>query len=125
MRDKPTVYYDGVCPVCSREIAHYRTRRGADGLAWVDAARCEPGALGADLTREAALARMHVRLPDGRLVSGAAAFAVLWQGLPGFRWLGRLVAAPGVRHVAEGAYLLFQRSRGLGRFGRRRAAAAE
>lgn len=119
---KPIVYYDGACPVCSREIAHYRTRTGADALEWVDASACAPGGLGPGLTRGRALERMHVRLPDGRLVSGAAAFAMLWRGLPGFRWLGRLVALPGIAQLAEGLYLLFQWSRGLGRFARGRRA---
>jgi predicted DCC family thiol-disulfide oxidoreductase YuxK len=121
MTDRPTVYYDGACPICSREIAHYRTRQGADAVAWVDVATCAPAALGQDLARERALDRMHVRLGDGRLVSGAAAFAALWRTLPGFRWLGRLVGAPGVRHVAEGAYRAFQYSRRLGRFRRTQA----
>lgn len=119
---RTTVYYDGACPVCSREIAHYRTRRGAETMEWVDASACGAEALGGDLARDRALERMHVRLADGRLVSGAAAFATLWQGLPGFRWLGRLVALPGIAQLAEGAYLLFQYARGLGRFARGRRA---
>lgn len=117
---KPTVYYDGACPVCSREIRFYRGREGAEALAWVDAAACAAPDLGTGLARERALARMHVRLADGRLVSGAAAFAVLWRHTPGFRWLGRLIGLPGMRQTAEGAYLLFQWSRGLGRFARGR-----
>jgi predicted DCC family thiol-disulfide oxidoreductase YuxK len=125
MSDRPTVYYDGACPICSREIAHYRTRKGADAVAWVDAATCAPAALAPGLSRARALDRMHVRLADGRLVSGAAAFAALWRALPGLRWLGRLVGAPGLRHVAEGAYLAFQYTRRLGRFRRRQVTSAD
>lgn len=103
----PTVYYDGACPVCRREIAHYRGRAGADTIAWVDVSSCPPEALGPGLTREAALARMHVRGADGALASGAGAFAALWQALPGFRWLGRIVGSRPVAPVAELAYRLF------------------
>lgn len=109
-----TVYFDGACPVCAREIAHYRTREGAERLAFVDVsgAAADPAS---DLSREAALARMHARLPDGTLVSGAAAFAALWSALPGWRWLGRIAALPGPRHAAEGAYRLFLAARPLWR----------
>jgi predicted DCC family thiol-disulfide oxidoreductase YuxK len=93
-RPHATVYYDGVCPLCSREIAHYRKAAGAERLDFVDAATCEPGELGAGLTRDAALARMHVRLADGSLVSGAAAFGMLWRRLPRFAWAGRLAGLP-------------------------------
>lgn len=59
------------------------------------------------LDRDALLSRMHVRLPDGRIVSGAAAFSVLWSTLPGLRWLGRLVGHPLVLPIAESVYRVF------------------
>ena len=43
-----TVFYDGGCAVCSREIGFYQRLRGADQFYWVDVAHCEPAALGAD-----------------------------------------------------------------------------
>ena len=105
-QDKLTVYYDGACPLCTAEIDHYRRCRGADGIAFVDVASTSPDA-GADLTREAALARFHVRQADGKLLSGAAAFARLWRGLPGWRWLGRIAGSRAVLPLAETAYRLF------------------
>ena len=85
---RPILYYDGACPVCAREIAMYRRQRGADGVQWVDVARCEAAELGPELSREVAMARLHLRRADGRLVSGAEAFTVLWQALPRWSWLG-------------------------------------
>jgi predicted DCC family thiol-disulfide oxidoreductase YuxK len=115
MTDQPscTVYYDGACPVCAREIAHYRTRPGAEALAFVDVSA--GGDPAPDLSREAALARMHVRRADGTLASGAAAFATLWQALPGWRWLGRFAALPGVAQVLELGYRGFLGTRRLWR----------
>jgi hypothetical protein len=52
----------------------YQRQPGGDGVCWVDVTQCDPSALGGDLSREAAMARLHMRLPDGQLVSGAAAF---------------------------------------------------
>jgi len=108
---RPAVFYDGACPVCRREIAHYQRSAGADAVAWIDATSCPPEAFGPGLSREAALARMHVRGADGRLVSGAAAFALLWQALPRWRWLGRLVGSRPVLPLAEALYRLFLRLR--------------
>ena len=107
-RPELTVYYDGACPLCRAEIDHYRRCRGAEAVAFVDfSARGAPTALGPDLTCEAALARFHVREVNGRLLSGAEAFARLWRALPGWRWLGRLVATPVVLSLAEAAYRAF------------------
>ncbi|MCU0760755.1 MAG: demethoxyubiquinone hydroxylase family protein [Steroidobacteraceae bacterium] len=115
VEDGCTVYYDGACPLCSREIAHYQARAGADSIRWVDVARADAGALGADLERDAALARLHVRDADGRLVSGAAAFAAIWRRLPAYAWLARLASPPPVQWLLEGGYRGFLAVRRLWR----------
>ncbi|GJD95567.1 thiol-disulfide oxidoreductase DCC family protein [Methylobacterium iners] len=102
-----TVYHDGGCPLCATEIALYKRARGAGALTFVDAAEGAGDSLAADLPREAALARFHVRDASGHLVSGAAAFALLWLSLPRWRWLGRIVGAPSVLPLAERAYQAF------------------
>lgn len=103
----PVVYFDGACPVCAREIAMYRQQPGGNTLRWVDASSCADDELGPALTREAALARLHLRGPDGQLVSGAAAFTGMWRQLPRWRWLG-VVLGRGWRLVClEGAYRAF------------------
>lgn len=114
------VYFDGACPLCRAEIAHYATCRGSERLNLVDlsAADTPPGP---DLSRDQALARFHVRRPDGTLVSGARAFVLLWSVLPGWRWLARLAALPGVTPVLELGYRAFLPLRpGLARLVRRR-----
>lgn len=106
-----TVYYDGACPVCAREIAVYRRQRGADACAWVDVTRCGDADLGPGLTRDAALARLHVRDADGRLTSGAQGFAALWRALPGTAWLGRLAGLGPMPWLLEAGYRGFLRLR--------------
>ena len=107
----PCVYFDGACPLCSKEIAAYRAARGGDQLQWVDANGCDEAALGPALNRSDALARLHVRLADGTLLSGAAAFVAIWQRLPAFRALAWLARLPGALLVMEGAYRAFLRVR--------------
>ncbi|PWG64034.1 thiol-disulfide oxidoreductase DCC family protein [Spiribacter halobius] len=100
-----TVYYDGACPLCRREIGFYRRRRGAERLRWLDvSAEGAEAVLPEGLSRRAALGRFHVGLADGRLVSGGAAFAELWAALPGFRAAGRLFRRRPLVNLLELAY---------------------
>jgi predicted DCC family thiol-disulfide oxidoreductase YuxK len=108
-----TVYFDGACPICSREVTAYRGLAGADRLDFVDASAC--AALGQGLTRDAALARMHVRRADGSLASGAAAFVEIWRHLPRLAWAARLASLPLVLPVLEIGYRAFLRIRPLWR----------
>lgn len=102
-----TVYFDGACPVCSREIEMYRRQAGADAVQWVDVARCEARVLGTGLTRAAAMARLHVRRADGSLVSGARAFTELWRALPRWAWAGRLLGGGPGLWLLEAGYRVF------------------
>lgn len=98
-----TVYYDGACPLCSIEIAHYKRQQGSEALTFVDAS--DPATdLGDDLDRETALGRFHVRDGAGVLVSGARGFTRIWQVLPRWRPLVRLARLPGVTPLLELAY---------------------
>jgi predicted DCC family thiol-disulfide oxidoreductase YuxK len=110
-----TLYYDGGCPVCTREIGFYRRCRGAERIRWVNLVQCDDADLGHDLSRESAHARLHARRPDGTLVAGARAFAALWQALPAFRLAGRAAALPGVVHGLEAGYRVFLKLRRLWR----------
>ena len=100
-----TIFYDGACPLCSSEINYYQGQHGSSSLAFVDVTTCST-APRPDLTREAALRRLHVARSDGTLVSGARAFVSIWQALPGLRWLARLAALPGMIHLLEFGYRL-------------------
>ncbi len=106
-----TVYYDGACPLCRREIDFYRRRRGADRIAWVDVGRAQGPVVDSDLSVCDALSRFHVRTNRGRLISGGRAFAEIWANLPGFRPLGRLLRAPPLALLLEGLYRVFLRVR--------------
>lgn len=106
-----TVYFDGGCPVCSREIAMYQRQAGADSVRWVDVTGCSDSDLGPGLTRDTALARLHVRNANGHLVSGAKAFTTLWRALPQWAWLGRLLGTPVTLWLLEAGYRSFLRVR--------------
>ena len=103
---RKTIYYDGACPLCAMEIAHYRKQEGADNLCFRDVSNTDE-APGPDLSREAALARFHIRKEDGTLVSGAAAFVAIWDDLPKWRWAARMARLPLVLPLMELGYRMF------------------
>lgn len=100
-----TIYFDGSCPLCRREIALYRGLAASQTLQWVDVSAGQP--LGEGLSCEAAMRRFHVREANGRLHSGGAAFARLWRALPGWRVLGWVFAWPPLSWLLELAYRAF------------------
>lgn len=106
------VYYDGGCPVCSREIALYQRLADENGPAFCNIA-ASPAAPAPDLEREAAMARFHVRRHDGTLVSGAEAFLALWRATPRLRFIGRALSVPPLPWLLERLYRVFLRVRPL------------
>jgi predicted DCC family thiol-disulfide oxidoreductase YuxK len=105
------VYYDGDCPVCSREMDRCRRLEGAEAIDFVDINR-DMSALAADgVSYEAALARLYVRDAQGRLHKGIAAYAALFAELPRYRRLAWLVRLPGVRPLLDRIYVAGARLR--------------
>jgi predicted DCC family thiol-disulfide oxidoreductase YuxK len=98
------VWHDGACPLCRREIAMMRRldRRGA--IRFIDVAAATDAACPVD--RDALLARFHAS-EDGKLLSGAAAFAAMWRTIPLLRPLGIAARAPLVLTILEHAYRAF------------------
>jgi len=107
----PIVYYDGECPLCSREIAHYRRLDRNANLRWVDITRDrdELELYGLDL--ETAMQRFHVLDARGHWQTGAWGFAEMWAHLPHYRWLSRFLRFTGALPPLDRLYSLFARWR--------------
>ena len=56
-----------------------------------------------NLTEDMAARRLHV-LKKGMLMAGIPAFIALWQEMPRYRWLARLVSLPGVFRLSCWSY---------------------
>ncbi len=115
-----TVWHDGGCPLCRREIALMRRLDRRGRITFVDATHSEA----CPLDRKALLSRFHAMEEGGPLLSGAAAFAAMWRAIPLLRPLGLLARSPMVLRLLEHAYQGFLKVRpGLQRLARGRASA--
>jgi predicted DCC family thiol-disulfide oxidoreductase YuxK len=105
------VWFDGACPLCRREIAWMRRLDRRNAIAFVDVSRAaaQDGA-GCPVDQSALLARFHA-LEDGRVLSGAAAFAAMWRAIPLLRPLGLAARNRLVLTGLERLYGLFLRVR--------------
>ena len=106
MTEKPKVLYNGACPVCRREIDHYRRLDGDQGsaLAFADISKSGPELAGLELSDDEARRRLHVLETDGRLLVGIPAFAAIWDRLPRYRWLATISRLPILRRLLPRIY---------------------
>ena len=98
-----TVWYDGGCPLCLREIALMRRLDRRGRIRFVDATDPDGSC---PIDRRTLLARFHAR-EDGRMLSGAAAFAAMWRAIPLLRPLGLAARNPVVLAGLERVYRAF------------------
>ncbi len=116
---KLTVWYDGSCPLCTREIALMRRLDSRRAIRFVDVA----GDGACPIDRAQLLARFHAQEAGEPITSGAAAFAAMWRVIPVLRPLGLLARIPIMLRLLEATYVAFLRIRPrLQRLARRLAA---
>jgi predicted DCC family thiol-disulfide oxidoreductase YuxK len=104
------IFYDGQCPLCTREVNMLRRldRRARILLTDIAAPGFDAGALG--LTQAALMASIHGRLPDGRVIEGVEVFRRAYQAI-GLRPLVALTRLPGIRQSLDAAYGVFAKNR--------------
>lgn len=107
-----TVFFDGACPVCSREIALYRRLERQGRIAWHDLAGPGDRLRGQPFGLAAALELLHVEDARGRLHIGLDAHLLMWQQLPVLKFLSwALRRWPAARPPLEALYLAFTKRR--------------
>jgi predicted DCC family thiol-disulfide oxidoreductase YuxK len=104
------LFYDGECPLCSREVAWIRRLDKSNRVVLTDIAATgfDPAELGvaqADL-----MAKIHARLPSGELISGVEVFNRTYEAL-GLTRLAKIARWRGVAPLLDRAYELFAKNR--------------
>ncbi|WP_394727065.1 thiol-disulfide oxidoreductase DCC family protein [Altererythrobacter sp. GH1-8] len=108
MQPQLTVWFDGACPLCLREIALMRRLDRRDRISFIDVSEGAPESCPIDQAE--LLARFHVREGE-QILSGAAAFAAMWREIPLLRPLGLIARNRLVLQTLERLYIVFLRFR--------------
>ena len=104
------VFYDGECPLCTREIAFIQRLGRRERVRFTDIAEAgfDPTSIGVPLS--ALMDRIHGRLPDGALVQGVEVFRRLYAAV-GFPKLVAVTRLPGVSQLLDFCYAAFAKNR--------------
>ena len=108
---RSTIFFDGGCPLCRREIAHYRNLDRHAELRWVDITTETDLVRRLGLDQHRLMARFHVMDTRGRFVTGAWGFAEMWSHLPYYRWLSRFLRITRLLPALDWLYSRFARWR--------------
>ncbi|MEY8841915.1 thiol-disulfide oxidoreductase DCC family protein [Cribrihabitans sp. XS_ASV171] len=97
------VLYNAECPICSFEIDHYRAHARAKALPirFEDLNTADLETWG--MSRDDAAKRLYV-VQGNEMRGGIDGFLMLWAEMPRYRWLGRIVALPGLKQLAALLY---------------------
>ena len=119
-----TVFYDGKCGLCSKEINHYRKIAPAGIFDWQDITKSAVELEKEGVTLAEGLKLLHAKDADQQLHVGVDAFILIWKQLKRWRLLALLVSLPIVRQLSNLAYRTFANWR-FGRLEHCRLAAKE
>lgn len=104
------IYFDGACPVCSREVAFLRRLDRSGRIRYTDIAASGFDAGAAGIPFDDLMDRIHARLPGGEVVAGVEVFRRIAAAL-GLGWLAAPTRLPGVRQVLDAGYRTFAKNR--------------
>lgn len=102
-----SVFYDGRCGLCDREIAFYRRHANANSVLWLDVWQQEEQLLAAGLTQAQCLQKLHLLDERRQLHTGVNAMVLLWQTVPKLRGLAKLARFAPFRSLLALGYKLF------------------
>lgn len=108
MKEKLKVYYDGQCPLCSREIDHYRNKDTYQRLSFIDITQASFNAELEGLDPKKIHSVFHIKTPTNKVLTGVDGFVAIWNeleiwrpmaiaatsklGAPIFKWVYSLFA---------------------------------
>lgn len=112
MNDKQlAIYYDGLCPLCSREINHYRQRDIKNKIEYVDISDPEFNARAMGLDPEAVQKVLHIKTKSGIILTKVDAFIAIWDTLEIFSPLSVLAKNRLFRPLFDLGYFAFAKVR--------------
>ena len=105
-----TLFYDGGCPLCRRQVAWVKRQRRLDCVRFIDirAQGFDPAPWGR--TCDELMGRLFALDGEGRWFSGMDSTRALYAVL-GYRWWTRISSLPGLNMTLDRLYLAVARRR--------------
>jgi len=86
------VYFNNSCNICKAEINLYK-KHDIQDIEWVDITNNKSAELETQKNNKTLLRRLHVK--DGNtIISGAAAFLLVWKKIPKYKFLYKFFKTP-------------------------------
>lgn len=108
---KITVYYDGKCGLCSKEIRHYKKIAAEGVFDWQDITMDSRSLKQRNISLSQGLKFLHVVDRDDVVHIGVDAFIIIWRELKKWRYLATIVSLPGIKQFSRIAYKAFAKWR--------------
>ncbi len=105
-----TVFFDGACPICDREIAFMRRLDKRLLLIFCDFSRPNYDPTSIDISPIELGRIIHARWSDGTIITGVDVFRAMWEAV-GLGFLVRLTRFSLVEPLVVKAYAWFARNR--------------
>ena len=102
-----TVFYDGKCGLCSKEIDHYRKIAPSGIFNWQDITKSHEELRKENISLSEGLRLLHAKDHTGQMHVGVDAFILIWRQLKRWRVLAILVGLPIIRQIANVSYRTF------------------
>ena len=104
------LFYDGACPLCSREIRFLEGRDRGQRISFVDIAAEDFDARNFGLSHRDVIGTIHGKLPNGDTIEGLEVFRRAYSAV-GLGWLLAPTGWPGLAWLSDRAYRVFARNR--------------
>lgn len=105
-----TVFFDGACVLCSKEIEIYQKKDSAKKVRWIDIS--QPTFRAEDFGVDPV--RIHVEMTAKRgeqIYEGVDSFIEIWKEVPGFSWAARLAQLSPIHLGLRMGYAVFVKIR--------------
>ena len=94
------VLYNSECPICNREINHYK-KISKNNINFIPISTETLKSW--SLSEDQAAKKLHARL-NGKQIDGVDAFLVIWDKLPYYRLLSKIIAIWPVKNISNLLY---------------------
>ena len=108
---KPIVFFDGGCPLCQREVNHYRRIDHQQNISWIDIARERDVLIEYSLSYDSAMQQLHAVNTAGQVVTGLDAFLLIWENIDRYRFLKGFILKLRLQKALKIIYRVFAKWR--------------